>query len=322
MQAMQVLEYGGPEAMQLAELDTPEPGPGQVRIEVEAIGVNFIDTYQRSGIYKVPLPFVAGGEGAGSVSALGAGVSEVAVGDRVAWAGVLGSYAEQLVAEVDVLVPVPEGVSAELAAASMLQGMTAQYLITSTYPVSSGQTVLIHAGAGGVGLLLTQMAKLKGARVITTVGGQAKAELSRGAGADEVILYNDVDFAAEVNRLTDGAGVPVVYDGVGASTFDAGLDCLARRGYMVLFGAASGPVPPVDPQTLNAKGSLYLTRPTLGDYQATRDELLERAGQVFDWIAQDKLNVRIGGRYPLEQAAQAHTDLAGRKTTGKLLLIP
>lgn len=323
MRAVVVSEQGGPEVLEVVERETPEPGEGQVRVDVQAAGVNFIDIYQRSGTYPMTTPFVAGSEGAGTVSAVGAGVSGVAVGDLVTWAMVPGSgYTEQALVPADRLVPVPDGVSAEQAAAVMLQGMTAHYLVESTFPAQRGQTALVHAAAGGVGLLLCQLLAAKGVRVIGTTSTPQKAELARGAGADEIVFYRDQDLVTEVQRLTDGAGVHVVYDGVGASTFDAGLEVLAPRGMMVLFGGASGPVPPLDPQVLNQKGSLFLTRPTLANYIAEREELLQRAGDVLGAVADGRLDVRIGARYPLAEAARAHEDLAGGGTTGKLLLVP
>lgn len=323
MRAVVVSEQGGPEVLEVLERETPEPGEGQVRVDVQAAGVNFIDIYQRSGTYPMQTPFVAGSEGAGTVSAVGAGVSDVTVGDLVTWAMVPGTgYAEQVMVPADRLVPVPDGVTAEQAAAVMLQGMTAHYLVESTFPARDGQTALVHAAAGGVGLLLCQLLSAKGVRVLGTTSTAEKAELARRAGADEIIFYRDQDLVSEVQRLTDGAGVHVVYDGVGATTFDAGLEVLRRRGTMVLFGGSSGPVPPLDPQVLNQQGSLFLTRPTLADYIAEREELLQRAGDVLGAVAEGRLDVRIGGRYPLDEAAQAHQDLAGGGTTGKLLLLP
>ena len=322
MRAVVVQEQGGPEVLQAVDRDTPEPGAGQVRVDVSAAGVNFIDIYQRSGAYPMQTPFVAGSEGAGTVGAVGEGVEDVAVGDLVTWAMVPGTgYAEQVLVPADRVVPVPEGVTAELAAAVMLQGMTAHYLVESTFPAREGQTALVHAAAGGVGLLLCQLLAAKGVRVIGTTSTAEKEELARGAGADEVVRYRDTDRVEEVQRLTAGAGVDVVYDGVGKDTFDAGLDVLRPRGTMVLFGAASGPPPPLDPQVLNAKGSLFLTRPSLAHHVADRAELLERAGAVLGLVARGQLDVRIGGRYPLSDAARAHTDLAAGRTTGKLLLV-
>jgi NADPH2:quinone reductase len=322
MKAVRIHEYGGPEMMRVDDLPTPEPGAGQALVKVEACGVNFIDTYQRSGLYKVPLPFALGGEGAGTVEAVGPNVSNIKVGDRVAWAGVPASYATRVAAPAEKLVRLPQGLSSQDGAAAMLQGMTAHYLSHSTYPLKPGDTCLIHAAAGGVGLLLCQMAKMRGARVFGTVSNDAKARLAREAGADEVIIYTQRDFQAEVKRLTDGQGVNVVYDGVGKDVFEKNLDSLARRGYEVLFGQSSGPVPPLDPQVLNAKGSVFLTRPSLGDYTQTRQELLQRADDVLGWIAADRLRVRIDRTLPLDQAAQAHQALTGRQTTGKVLLIP
>ena len=322
MRAVRVHQYGGPEAMQVEEVPDPTPGPGEAVVNVEAAGVNFIDIYQRSGAYKGALPFGLGQEGAGVVESVGFGVTDVKPGDRVAWQGVLGSYATRAVVPADRLVPLPQKLSSQDGAAAMLQGMTAHYLTHSTYPLKHGDTCLIHAAAGGVGLLFCQMAKMRGARVIGTVSTDEKAALARQAGADEVILYTQQDFEAEVKRLTDGKGVPVVYDSVGRDTFDKSLNCLAPRGYLVLFGQSSGAVPPVDPQILNAKGSLFLTRPTLGNYVATREELLQRAGDVLGWIADGKLQLKVDRCYMLDEASQAHQDLASRKTTGKLLLIP
>ena len=323
MRAVVVERTGGPEVLQVQDLDAPEPGPGQVRVDVAASGVNFIDAYQRSGKYPKPLPFIAGSEGAGTVSAVGEGVGDVSVGDRVAWAMVDGGgYAEQVTVPADRVVPVPDAVEPEQAAAVMLQGMTAHYLCEATYPVRSGETALVHAAAGGLGLLLTQMLAGKGVRVIGTTSTEEKAELARAAGAAEVVRYTDVDVADEVRRLTDGRGVDVVYDGVGQSTFDASLHSLRQRGLMVLVGAASGSVPPLDPQVLNKLGSLFLTRPTLAHYIAAREELVERAGSVLEQVADGRLEVRIGGRYPLEEAGRAHEDLEGRRSTGKLLIVP
>jgi len=323
VRAVVVEQTGGPEVLQVEERATPEPGPGQVLVDVAASGVNFIDAYQRAGVYPKQMPFVAGSEGAGVVSALGADVGDLAVGDRVAWAMVDGGgYAEQVVVPADRVVPVPAGVELESAAAVMLQGMTAHYLCESTYPIRPGQTALVHAAAGGLGLLLTQMLSLKEARVIGTTSTPEKAALAEGAGASDIILYGDADVAADVRRLTGGRGVDVVYDGVGKSTFDAGLDCLVPRGMMVLFGAASGPPPPVDPQVLNQKGSLFLTRPSLAHHIAERAELLDRSSDVLGLVASRQLSVRIGGRYAFEEAGQAHADLEGRRTTGKLLIVP
>lgn len=323
MQAIVVEQTGGPEVLRPQERPTPRPGAGELLVDVAACGVNFIDIYQRSGLYPMDLPFIAGSEGAGLVREVGDGVPDVSVGDRVAWAGVAGGgYTSQAVVPADRAVPVPEGVDDETAAALMLQGMTAHYLCESTYPVQKGDDVLLYAGAGGVGLLLIQMVVRKGGRVIATTSTDEKAQLARETGAAEVIDYTRADIAAEVRRITDGTGVAVVYDGIGRSTFEASLDSLRRRGMLVLFGGASGPVPPVDPQVLNNKGSLFLTRPKLADHVADRDELLWRASDVLGAAARGELSVRIGGRYPLAEAARAHEDLAGRRTTGKLLLIP
>lgn len=322
MKAIRIHAQGGPEVLRYEDVPVPLPGPGQALVRIEAVGVNFIDIYHRSGLYPVPLPSTLGQEAAGTVTALGGGVSGVALGDRVAYADVPGAYAEAAAVPADRLVPLPAGVSARQAAAVLLQGLTAQYLTVSTYPLAAGDACLVHAAAGGVGLLLCQMAKRLGARVIGTVSTEAKAELARGAGADEVILYTRQDFEAEVKRLTGGAGVQVVYDSVGKTTFDKSLNCLARRGMLVLYGQSSGPVPPFDPQVLNRKGSLFLTRPTLGHYVATRQELLARAAQVLAWVADGSLAVRIGQEYPLAEAAEAQRALAARETTGKLLLLP
>ncbi|WP_113702035.1 quinone oxidoreductase family protein [Nonomuraea lactucae] len=315
MRAIVVAEHGGPEVLEYTELPDPVPGEGEVVVDVAASGVNFIDVYHRSGAYPLSLPTTIGSEGAGVVSALGPGVEGVAVGDTVAWANVLGSYAEKAVVPAGVLVPVPEGVSAELAAATMLQGMTAHYLTHSTHPVREGENVLVHAAAGGMGQLLVQLAKLRGARVFGTVSSGEKAKLAREAGADEVLGYDD--FAKALSGRMD-----VVYDGVGAATFDGGLEALRPRGLMALYGAASGPVPPLDPQRLNQSGSLFLTRPSLPYYIADRAELLQRASDLFGWIASGRLRVNVSHRYPLAEAARAHEDLASRRTTGKLLLIP
>jgi NADPH2:quinone reductase len=320
MRAIRIHENGGPEVMRLEKLPAPEPGEGQVRVNVEAAGVNFIDIYQRSGAYKLQLPLTLGLEGAGTVDAIGPGVSGLKAGDRVAWNGVPGSYATQTLVAADKAVKLPEGVSAERGAAIMLQGMTAHYLAHSPYSLQPGDTCLIHAAAGGVGLLLCQIAKLRGARVIGTVSTEEKAALARKAGADEVILYSQQDFEPEVKRLTDGKGCAVVYDSVGKDTFDRSLNCLRPRGVLALFGQSSGAVSPVDPQVLAGKGSLFLTRPTLVHYTLTREEIDWRAQDLFGWIKAGKLDVRIGGRYPLAEVGRAHEDLAARRTTGKLIL--
>jgi len=323
VKAVRVHATGGPEALQLDELPTPTPRPGEVLIRLEAAGVNFIDIYQRSGAYKMATPFTPGQEGAGTVAALGPGVSGFAVGDRVAsYCGTLGAYAEYAVAPVDTVVSIPAGVTTVQAAAVMLQGMTAHYLTSSAYPLQPGDTCLVHAAAGGTGLLVCQIAKRRGARVIGTVSTADKETRARTAGADEVIRYTETDFAAEVTRLTGGKGVQVVYDSVGQSTFSAGLGVLATRGMMVLFGQSSGRVEPLDPQLLNQRGSLFLTRPTLAHYVASRAELERRSGDVFRWVQDGTLSVRIDTEYPLARAAEAHIALASRRTTGKVLLIP
>lgn len=322
MKAIRIHAQGGLEVLRHEDVPVPVPGAGQALVRIEAAGVNFIDIYHRSGLYPVSFPYTLGQEAAGTVTAIGPGVTRVAVGDRVGYTGVPGAYAEFAVVPAERLVPLPAGVSARLAAAVLLQGITAEYLTSSTYPLAAGEVCLVHAAAGGVGLLLCQIAKRRGARVIATVSTDAKADLARGAGADEVILYSRQDFEAEVRRLTGGAGVQVVYDSVGKTTFDKSLNCLARRGMLVLYGQSSGPVPPFDPQLLNQKGSLFLTRPTLGHYVATREELLHRAERVLGWVADRSLAVRIGGEYPLAEAAEAQRALAARETTGKLLLLP
>jgi len=322
MKAIRVHTPGGPEALRYEEIERAAPGPSQVLVKIEAAGVNFIDIYQRTGHYKVPLPVTLGQEAAGTVSAVGPGVAEPKVGERVAYASLLGAYAEYAVVPADRVVVLPDGVSTKQGAAVMLQGMTAHYLATSTYALKPGDACLAHAAAGGVGLLLCQIAKLRGARVLGTVSTREKAALARGAGADEVILYTGQDFETEVRRLTNGAGLQVIYDSVGKTTFEKGLGCLAPRGMMVLYGQSSGPVGPFDPQVLSQKGSLFLTRPTLAHYTATRAELLGRAGEVLGWIKSGKLTVRIERELPLAQAAEAHRLLEGRKTTGKVLLIP
>ncbi len=322
MRAIQITQTGGPEVLAVREVPTPSPGPGEALIRIGACGVNFIDVYFREGRYPAQVPFIPGQEAAGVVVAVGPDAAGVKVGDRVAWCGVLGTYAEFAVAPVARLIAIPDGIATELAATAMLQGMTAHYLAHSTYAIQKGDTVLIHAGAGGVGQLLIQMAKYLGARVLTTVSTEEKAALARAAGADEVIFYTREDFAAKVRELTGGEGVPVVYDSVGKTTFDSSLACLKPRGMMVLYGGSSGAVPPFDPIQLMTKGSLYVTRPTLKDYFTTREELEMRAGAVLRWVAGGGLKLRIGHSYPLAEAAQAHRDLEGRKTTGKVLLIP
>jgi len=322
MKAIQIHQTGGPEVLTLAEIPIPTPGPGQVLVKIAATGVNFIEIYFREGRYKAPLPLVPGMEAAGTVEQLGDGVEDFAVGDPVASTGVMGSYAEYALVPASQLVKVPAGLDLKQAAAAILQGMTAHYLSHSTFPLKSGDTALIHAAAGGTGQLLVQMAHAIGARVIATVSTTAKAELARTAGADEVILYTEADFEAETKRLTDGRGVDVVYDSVGMTTFEKSLNCLRPRGMMVLFGASSGAVPPFDLIQLSTRGSLFVTRPTLKDYIATRKDLEWRAGDVFRWIAEGKLRLRTEHNYPLADAARAQIDIASRNTTGKLLLIP
>jgi NADPH2:quinone reductase len=322
MKSIQVKELGGPEKLQLVETETPQPGPGQALVRVAASGVNYIDVYFRTGQYKAPLPVALGNEGAGTVQAAGPGVSEVAPGDRVAWAMTRGSYAEYALVPVAQLVKIPEGLDFRTAAAVMLQGMTAHYLTHSTYPLKASDACLVHAAAGGAGGLIVQMAKMLGARVFGTVSSEEKAAVARQHGVDQAILYTETDFEAEVKRLTGGRGVDVVYDSVGATTFDKSLNCLRPRGMLALFGQSSGPVPPFDPAILNAKGSLFLTRPGLVHHLLTREELLWRAGDVLGWTASGKLKPRIDRAYPLADAAAAHRDLEARRTAGKLLLIP
>ncbi|MGA8313209.1 MAG: quinone oxidoreductase [Terriglobales bacterium] len=322
MKAIQVKQPGGPEALDLVEIPVPQPKANEAVVKIAAVGVNFIDTYQREGRYKLPLPFVAGQEGAGMVTAVGSEVTSVKPGDRVAWAGIQGSYAEYIAAPASRLVAIPAGVSDREAAAVMLQGMTAHYLAHSTFSLKPGDTALVHAAAGGVGLLLVQIAHDIGARVIGTVSTEEKAKLARAAGADDIILYTKDDFESETRRLNGGKGVDVVYDSVGKTTFEKSLNVLRPRGMMVLFGGSSGAVPPFDPILLSSKGSLFLTRPTLGHYTATREELEARARELFDMVAKKKLKLRIEHVYPLAEARQAHRDLEGRKTTGKLVLVP
>ncbi|MEO8230194.1 MAG: quinone oxidoreductase [Chloroflexota bacterium] len=318
MRAIVVTRFGGPDVLELQERATPVPGDGELLVDVEAAGVNYRDVYEREGTGGGQPPLIAGIEGAGMVSAIGPAVTAFAAGDRVAWAAAQGSYAEQLLVPAGKAVPIPPGVSAELAASAILQGMTAHYLATTTYPVAAGDTVIVHAAAGGVGQLLTQIVKLRGGRVIATTSGGEKARLAREAGADEVIGYDG--FAGRARDLTGGRGVAAVFDGIGRTTFDEGLAALRPRGSMVLIGSASGPAPAIDPRRL-VSGSLFLTRPTIRDYTATREELLERAGQVFGWIADGSLKVRIGARYQLEDARRAHEDLASRSSAGKLVLV-
>ena len=322
MKAIRIHNHGGPEVLAYEDVPVPEPGAGEARVKIEASGVNFIDIYHRIGLYPMNRPCILGSEGAGIVDALGEGVSEVKPGDRVAYAMIPGSYAEYAVVPAVKLVPVPDDIDAKSAAGIMLQGMTAHYLTHSTYPLQKGDTALVHAAAGGVGLLLVQVAKLLGAKVIGTVSTQAKADLARRAGADEIIQYTQADFLAEVKRISNGQGVHVVYDSVGATTFEKSLDCLRPRGYLVLFGQSSGPVAAFDPAKLAAKGSLFLTRPSLAHYALTRAELLRRATDLFDWMQAGKLNLRIEKSLPLQDAREAQQLLEKRKTTGKLILIP
>ena len=322
MKAIQIQQTGGPEVLTVVDLPVPTPGPGEVLVKVHASGVNFIDIYYREGRYKTALPFIDGQEAAGIVESAGPGVTGFKPGDPVAWCNILGTYAEYATVPADRVVPVPPHLDLKLAAAVMLQGMTAHYLSHSTFPLKSGDTALIHAAAGGTGLLLTQMASQIGARVIATVSTEEKAALARAAGAADIILYTQADFEAETKRLTDGCGVDVVYDSVGKTTFESSLQCLRPRGTMVLFGGASGPVPPFDLIRLSTMGSLFVTRPTLKDYIATRADLETRANDVFTAVANGTLKLRSEHIYPLADAAQAHRDLESRKTTGKLLLIP
>lgn len=340
MRAVRVHEVGGPEVLRVDDIEVPEPGPGEIRVRIEAAGVNFIDTYHREGKYPLELPATIGGEGAGVVDAVGRDVPALSEGDRVAFAGPRGSYAEMVVVPAGAVVPVPADVEVRTAAAALLQGMTAHYLAHDTYPVGAGgsrhprpdiappargsdpSTVLVHAAAGGVGHLLTQMCKLLGARVIATCGTQEKADLVRGFGADEVVVYTEESFTEAVARFTDGRGADVVFDGVGKATFLDGLTCLRPRGMMVLYGQSSGEADPLDPQELNRRGSLFLTRPNLAHYVAEREELERRASDLFGWIAKGAIEVRIDRTFPLEEAAEAHRYLEGRKTLGKVLLIP
>ena len=323
MNAICIATPGGPEVLRLDEVPSPEPGPGQVVLKVEAAGINFVDLYQRSGQYKTVLPFIPGQEAAGTVAGLGPGVTGLAVGDRVAcYHGTLAAYAEYVLAPADRVVRLPEGVSTEQGAAVLLQGMTAHYLACTTYPLKPGDTCLVHAAAGGTGLLLCQIARRRGARVIATVSTAAKEALARAAGAHDVIRYTEQDFVAEVRRLTNGAGVQVIYDSVGRTTFEGGLRCLVRRGMMVLYGQSSGAVAPFDPQVLNQRGSLFLTRPTLAHYIETRAELEQRSGDLLRWLQDGTLTVRIDRVWPLAQAAEAHRALESRATAGKMLLRP
>lgn len=322
MKHIQVSKHGGPEELKLVESPVPAPGAGQALVKLTASGVNFIDVYFRSGLYKADLPFTPGNEGSGIVESVGAGVTDLKPGTRVAYAMQRGSYAEYAVVAASQLVPLPDSVDLKTAAAAMLQGMTAHYLTHSTFPLKPGDKALVHAAAGGAGRLIVQMAKMLGATVYGTAGTDAKAAIAKEAGADEVIIYTRDDFAVKVKELTGGTGVDVIYDSVGASTFLKGLDLLRPRGTMALFGQSSGPVDPIDPNILNPKGSLFLTRPSLAHHCLTREELLWRAGDVLGWIGSGKLKLRIDKTYPLADAAEAHRDLEGRKTAGKLLLIP
>jgi NADPH2:quinone reductase len=322
MKAIRVEAYGGADQLIYKDTEKPKPQPNEALVKIDAIGVNFIDVYHRTGLYPLPLPFTPGSEAAGTVESIGSEVSDIAVGDRVAYAMAVGSYAEYAAVPAARLVKMPEGIDARTGAAAMLQGMTAHYLSTSTYPLKSGDTALVHAAAGGVGLLLIQMAKRAGARVFGTVSTPEKAQLAREAGADEVILYTEQDFQQEVKRMTGGRGVQVVYDSVGKTTFMKSLDSLAPRGLLALFGQSSGSVPPFDAALLAQKGSLYLTRPSLAQYALTREELLWRAGDVLNWIATGELKLRIEKTFPLGEAAEAHRQLEGRATTGKILLLP
>jgi NADPH2:quinone reductase len=322
MKAIRVHTPGGPDVMKLEDVAEPTAGAGQVVVKLEAAGLNYIDVYFRTGTYKAALPLTPGLEGAGTVTTVGPGVTDWKVGDRVAYTGIPGSYAQYNVCPADRLVKLPEGLSFRDGAAAMLQGLTAHYLVTSTYPLKSGDWCLVHAAAGGMGLLLCQMGKMKGAHVIGTVSTEEKAKLARDAGAEHVILYSKDDFVAETKRITGGRGVNVVYDGVGKDTFDKGFDCLRPRGLMALFGAASGPVPVFDLQTLNAKGSLFVTRPSLNHHIASREELVQRSADVLGWIKDGKVKLRVEHTFPLGQAPDAHRALEGRKTTGKVLLLP
>jgi len=322
LKAIRIHQYGGPEVLQYEDIAVPEPKANEARVKIAAIGLNFIDIYQRTGLYPLQTPVTLGMEGAGVVDAIGAGVTEVKVGDRVAYAMILGSYAEYAIAPAAKLAQLPAELDMKSAAALMLQGMTAHYLTHSTYPLKKGDTALIHAAAGGVGLLLIQIAKMLGAQVIGTVSSETKAQLAKQAGADHVIVYTQSDFLTEVKKLTDGRGVEIVYDSVGATTFEKSLDCLRPRGYMVLFGQSSGPVGPLDPGKLAAKGSLFLTRPTLAHYLLDRKELLQRANDLFNWTASGQLKLHIETTRSLHDAAEAHRLLEGRKTTGKVVLVP
>jgi NADPH2:quinone reductase len=322
LKAIRIHEHGGPEVLVLEDIPQPEPGSDQVLIKVAASGLNFIDTYHRTGLYPVELPLTLGLEGSGVIESVGSEVSGFSSGDRVAWAGCPGSYAEYLTAPAAKVVKIPDGVSFESSAAAMLQGMTVHYLTHSTYPLKAGDTALVHAAAGGVGLIMVQVAKMLGARVIGTCGSAEKADLAKGAGADEVILYTEKDFEAETRKLTDGVGVDVAYDSVGKSTWEKSMNCLRPRGYLVLFGNASGAVPPIDPLVLSQKGSLFMTRPTLVSYTLTREELLGRANDILGWIDSGSLNIRVDRTVPLSDAADAHRALESRATKGKVLIQP
>ncbi len=322
MKAVRVHTPGGPEALRYEDVPEPKPGAGEAVVKIEAAGLNYIDVYFRTGLYKADLPMIVGMEAGGTVSAVGPDVTGVKVGDRVAYTGIRGSYAEYQAVPTDRLVALPSGVTTRQGAAAMLQGMTAHYLACSTYPLKAGDTCIVHAAAGGVGLLLCQIAKMRGARVIGTVSTEEKAKLARAAGADEVVLYTKQDFEAEAKRLTGGKGVQVVYDSVGKDTFEKSLNSCALRGYVALYGQSSGPIGTIDPGILSAKGSLFLTRPTLFHYIATREELVQRAGELLGWIRDGKLKLRMEFEFPLKDAAEAHRALEGRKTTGKVLLLP
>ena len=321
MKAVQITEFGGPEVMKYQDLPDLSPNEGQALVQIEAVGVNYTDTYSRSGVNPTTLPWVVGVEGAGVVKQVGPNVTQVREGDSVVYCGIPGSYAEQAIVPADRLIKIPQGLDSKASAAAMLQGMTAHYLCYSTYQVKQGDKVLVHAGAGGVGLLLIQMVKRLGGYVFSTVSTEAKAQLAKDAGADEVILYTSQNFAEEINKATNGQGVEVVYDAVGQTTFDGSISSLARRGYMVLYGQASGPVPPVDPRVLG-NGSKFLTRPGLGDYTVTRQELDQRAGDVLDWVKSGELKLRIEHVMALSEASEAHRQLESRLTTGKVVLIP
>ena len=322
MKAIRIHAPGGPEAMKLEDVPEPQPKAGEAIVKVDAAGLNYIDVYQRSGLYKLDMPLTLGLEAGGTVTAVGAGVTDVKVGDKVAYTGIPGAYAEYAAVPAARLVKLPAGISTKQGAAAMLQGMTAHYLASSTSPLKKGDTCLVHAAAGGVGLLLCQIAKLRGARVIGTVSTDEKAKLAREAGADEVILYTRQDFEAEVKRLTDGKGLQVVYDSVGKTTFDKSLNCLAPRGLLALYGQSSGPIGPFDVGQLGAKGSLFLTRPSLNAYIATREDLVQRSTELLGWIRDGKVRLRTEFEFPLKDAAEAHRALEGRKTTGKVLLVP